>query len=155
MSKFKLGIIIFVTFIVGVGVGTLGSNSSTTGKIPSNNKEDIKQTTVQNNSGNSSTTPQPSPEIAGKVEVKSNSKKVQYGYPKIIGEVINNTTNSVTFVKVTATFYDSKGQVVGTNFTYAGDTGSTPLASQATAPFEVTGDSGLTFDTYKLDVTWQ
>lgn len=154
MSKLKLGVIIFITFIIGVGIGSLGSNYSSTGRVSSNNKEDIRQTTVQTENSSPPSVSQTSQETLGKVEVKSHTKKVEYGYPKIVGEVVNNSANPVTYVKITATFYDSEGQVVGTDYTYAGDTSSTPLTPKATTPFELTGESGLTFDTYKLDVTW-
>jgi hypothetical protein len=36
----------------------------------------------------------------------------------IIGEVINNTNNSVTSVKVVVNFFDVNGHLVGTNYTY-------------------------------------
>lgn len=154
MSKLKLGAIIFVTFIFGVGVGSLGSKSSTTGKV-SSSPEEIKQTTTQSGSEVSiQASPQQTSESQGKVEVKSHTKKVDYGYPKIVGEVVNNTQNPTTFVKVTATFYDNQGKVIGTSFTYAGDTASTPLAPKTTAPFEITDISQKNFDTYKLDVNW-
>ncbi|OGD93184.1 hypothetical protein A2697_01380 [Candidatus Curtissbacteria bacterium RIFCSPHIGHO2_01_FULL_41_44] len=154
MSKLKLGAIIFITFIVGVGIGSAASKSSTTGKVSSDNKEEIQQSTVQGG-GNALPLAQATPESGGKVVVKSHNKRIEYGYPKIVGEVVNNTASSASFVQVTATFYDSKGEVVGTDFTYASDTASTPLAPQATAPFEITASQGLTFDNYKLDVTWR
>jgi hypothetical protein len=93
-------------------------------------------------------------ESINKVEIKSHTQKIDRGYPKIVGEVINNINRSVTYVKIIATFYDSEGVVVGTDFTFAGDTTSTPLEPNQTTPFEVRGEKGLTFDSYKLDVTW-
>ena len=154
MSKLKLVAIIFITFVIGVGLGSLGSKSSTTGKV-SSSPEEIRQTTTQSGSEVSTqASPQQTSESQGKVEVKSHTKKVDYGYPKIVGEVVNNTQNPTTFVKVTATFYDNQGKVVGTSFTYAGDTASTALGPQATSPFEITDISQRNFDTYKLDVTW-
>ena len=92
---------------------------------------------------------------AGKVEVKSHTPKNEYGYPSIVGEVVNNTGQPVSFVKVTATFYDAAGKVVATNFTYAGDTAGTPLQPGATTPFEITDSSKSNYSNYKLDVTWQ
>ena len=78
------------------------------------------------------------------------------GYTKIVGEVINNTDVSVESVKVTATFYDINEEVIGTGFTYAGDTSSTPLSPGLTTPFEVSSyPDKIVVDHYKLDVTWR
>lgn len=156
MSKLKLGVIIFVSFIIGVWVGTLGSNSSTTGKISNDNKEDIRQTTVQSGSDNPSASPKSSPESAGKVEVKSQTKRMDIGYTEVVGEVINNTQNAVSSVKVTATFYDAGGKVIATGIVYAGDTTNTPLAAGATTPFNVSSyPDKINADSFKLDVTWR
>lgn len=91
----------------------------------------------------------------GKVEVKSDKQTSSSGYKKIVGEVINSTSGKVTYVKVTATYYDKDGKVTGTDFTYAGDTASTPLEVGLTAPFEITTlDQAIIIDHYKLDITW-
>jgi len=90
----------------------------------------------------------------GKVEVKSDALKTQYGYKHIVGEVVNNTDRDASFIKVTATYYDKDGKVTGTDSTYAGDF-NTPLAPTLTAPFDVGSlDTSLVVDHYKLDVTW-
>jgi hypothetical protein len=134
------GIAILVLIVIG---GLSGSGkSSTTG---------IQQSTV-NTSGENSQVPTTS---KGKVEVKSHSRTIEYGYPKVVGEVVNNTSKTASFVKVTATYYDAQGKVVGTDFTYAGDTASTPLEQNLTAPFQVTHLGALDYATYKLDVSWQ
>lgn len=94
--------------------------------------------------------------VAGKVEVKSEKKKIDIGYTKIVGEVINNTEKPVENVKITATFYDADGEVIATNFTYAGDTTNTPLEKGKTTPFEVSSyPDKINADSYKLDVTWR
>jgi hypothetical protein len=143
MSKLKLGVIIFVAFIVGVFVGVSGSSSSTT--------QEIKQSTSTNN-------PAPSQEVkeTGKVEIKSQSKKISsIGYMEVVGEVVNNTSKPASYVKITATYYDEQGKVLGTGFSYAGDTSSTPLAVGATAPFQVSSyPDKIDTDNYKLDVNW-
>ena len=145
MSKVKLGLIVFITFIFGVMVGLSGKNSSV-------KSEDIKQSTATNQETvkNEPVKPQ------GKVEVKSHNKKMDSGYTKIVGEVINNTQQGVEYVKVIATFYDKADEVIGTNDTFAGDTPSTPLAPGLTTPFEVSSyPDKITVDHYKLDVTWR
>lgn len=142
MSKLKLGIIVFLAFIIGVFVGVSGSGSNT---------EEIKQSTSTSN-------PAPSQEVVetGKVEVKSQLKKISSGgNMEIVGEVVNNTTKPASYVKVTATYYDEQDNVIGTSFSYAGDTSSTPLAVGATAPFEVSSyPDKIDTDNYKLDVNW-
>ncbi len=140
MNKLVLGVVIIAVFIFGVFVGISGSDESSTTSTVSSNPTDsvaeIKET--------------------GKIEVNGAvNKTIDGGYTKLVGEVKNNTKRPVTYVKVTATFYDEKGSVIGTNFSYAGDTSSTPLEVGATTPFEITSYPDK-FDTekYKLDVTW-
>lgn len=146
-----LGLIAFMMII-----SAIGGKSSTTDKVNSTSDK-VKQSTVESSSTPSSTTPTPATEAAqqsGKVEVKSHKKQINYGYPTIVGEVINNSQKSATYVQVTATYYDDKGGVVGTDFTYAGDTADTPLKPGSTAPFKITDINKSAFDSYKLDVTW-
>jgi len=146
MGKLKLAGIIFVAFIIGVFVGISGNGRSST-----TNSQEIKQSTSTNS-------PAPSEEAkdTGKVEVKSQSKKISsIGYMEIVGEVVNNTDRPVSSIKITATYYDEEGKVIGTSFSYAGDTSDTPLAVGATAPFEVSSyPDKIDTDNYKLDVNW-
>lgn len=157
MSKLKIGFLVVGTLIVGIVIGSIGRNSSTTGNISSDSNEKIQQSTVQSGNGNISSSPQPSQKSAGKVEVKSQTKRIgNTGNTEVVGEIINNTQNPVTWVKVTATFYDLKGVVVATNFTYVGDTDEIPLAVGATAPFNVSSyPDKINADSFKLDVTWR
>jgi NADPH-dependent glutamate synthase beta subunit-like oxidoreductase len=90
-----------------------------------------------------------------KVEVASHKeKKSQYGASSIVGEVINNGDADASFVKITATYYDEKGEVVDTGFTYAGDTSSVALQPTKKAPFELGRIENIKYANYKLDVTW-
>lgn len=90
-----------------------------------------------------------------KVEVVSHKeKKSTYGASSIVGEVVNNGTASASFVKVTITFYDEKGDVVDTSFTFAGDTASVELKPGAKTPFEIHRMENIKFSSYKLDVSW-
>ena len=52
----------------------------------------------------------------------------------IVGEVINESFKSMTFVKIIATFYDSNNNVVGTDFTY---TSPSTLQPGQKAPFDM------------------
>ncbi len=140
MKNLKLVTVIIVVFILGVLVGISGSSTKSSTTIVSNTDvttESIKET--------------------GKVEVKSQTKRVNdRGHTEVVGDVINNTSKLVTYVKVTATFYDQKNVVIGTSFTYVGDTDSIPLGKDATAPFEVTSyPNSFDADHYKLDVSWR
>ena len=94
------------------------------------------------------------PKKKAKVEVLSHSVKKVYGNTSIVGEIQNNGTSPASFVKVTATFYDSNGKVVDTSFTYAGDTANTPLSPGKKSPFEIGLMGNTPFSTYKLDVDW-
>jgi hypothetical protein len=53
---------------------------------------------------------------------------------KIVGEVENNGTEQVEYVKVAVTFYDSAGNVVGTENTYADPS---DLRPDMKAPFKI------------------
>ncbi len=132
-----IGIIIVIIAIIMLGSAGSSSNSSST-------------STSKNADSTTSDTK------TGSVIVKSHTLKDEgYGMRSIVGEVENNGNTSATFVQITATFYDSKGSVTGTEFTYAGDTGSSPLEKTKTAPFKVIiMDSKTVIDDYKLDVSW-
>jgi hypothetical protein len=57
----------------------------------------------------------------------------------INGEIQNNGTQSIDFVKVTATFYDQSNSILGSDFTY---TRPTTLEPGQSAPFKVTAGFG-------------
>lgn len=158
MSKLKIGLLVAGALIVGIIIGASGGNSSTTGKVSSNNKEKVQQSTVKSEGNSNSETPSPNttPKPTGKVEVKSQTKRMDIGYTEVVGEVINNTQSTVSSVKVTATFYDAGGKVIATGIVYAGDTTNTPLAIGATTPFNVSSyPDKINADSFKLDVTWR
>lgn len=92
---------------------------------------------------------------SGKVEVKSSGFQDAgvAGWRYLVGEVVNSTTRSVTFVKVTATYYNDAGAVIGTDYAYADD--GDGVASGATAPFKLALTDNLSqVSKYKLDVSW-
>lgn len=66
--------------------------------------------------------------------------------------MITKTKAPVQYVKVFATFYDKNKTVIGTSFTYAGDTSSTPLQPSDTTPFEISSypDTFIP-DSYRLN----
>lgn len=143
--------VIIVLFLVGL-VGSIGKSSTGLYSISPNKQQPKSSTTSSNVSG---TQPEPVTKI-GKVEVKSQTKKSD-AYNTVVGEVVNNTEENVSYVDVTVTYYDEKGVVVATGYTYAGNTADTPLSPGATAPFEVNSfpDDSIKVSTYKLDVTWE
>lgn len=61
------------------------------------------------------------------------------GSMHIVGEVMNNSPITVNFVKIIVTFYNTYGQVIGTDNTY---TEPTDLAPGQRAPFELIESSG-------------
>lgn len=143
-SKVKTGVIIVVTLIIGIMIGSSGNGSTTS------------STSIKQSSSGSIETATESPKPLGKVEVKSHNQRMDIGYAKVVGEVVNNTGRNVESVKVTATFYDKDNAVIATNFTYVGETTSTPLEPELTAPFEVSSyPAKINPDHYKLDVTWR
>lgn len=74
----------------------------------------------------------------------------------IVGEVKNNLPNLAESVKIIATLYDSKGNVIGMDYTY---TEPSDLESNEKAPFELTlSNSTLPIErisNYNLKVTWR
>ena len=73
---------------------------------------------------------------------------------EIVGEVENNGTEPVEFVKVAVTFYDSTGNVVGTENTYADPSDLRPGMK---APFKIllTSDSVIADTaTYGFTISW-
>lgn len=86
------------------------------------------------------------------IHIKGEVKKsLERGMTKLVGEIENGTNNSTDYWKVTATFYDGDGKVIGTSYTNSSD----ELKSGATAPFEITSYPEK-FDaaSWKLDVAW-
>jgi hypothetical protein len=72
--------------------------------------------------------------LAGLI-VKSHSTSVDdMGYYKIVGEVENTSNMPAEFVEIIATYYDSSGDVIGTDFTY---TAIDVVEAGNTAPFEL------------------
>ena len=56
------------------------------------------------------------------------------GTMHIIGEVVNNASNSAEYVKIIGTFYDNTNKIVGTSFTY---TKPSDLGPNEKAPFDL------------------
>jgi hypothetical protein len=73
---------------------------------------------------------------------------------EIVGEVENNGTEPVKFVKVATTFYDGNGNIVGTENTYADPSDLSPGMK---APFKIflTRDSVISdTETYGFTISW-
>jgi hypothetical protein len=73
---------------------------------------------------------------------------------EIVGEVENNGTEPVEYVKVAVTFYDGSGNVVGTENTYADPS---DLAPGMKSPFKIliSNDSVIeVIETYDFTISW-
>ena len=69
------------------------------------------------------------------LEILSNSSYVDaVGYMHVVGEIKNIADGDATYVKVIATFYNSTGHVVATDFTYSDPSNLSPGQK---APFEI------------------
>ncbi len=142
MKKIITGIaVISAVFILGVLVGVSGDDNKP----------------VSASAPDSVTTQSKTIKDTGKVEVNGNTRKtIDNGYTKVVGEVKNNSSRSALYVKVIATFYDNLGSVIGTGYSYAGDTPNTPLEVGATTPFEVKSyPDKIDASKYKLDISWE
>jgi len=68
---------------------------------------------------------------------------------KLVGEIENGTSDPTSYWKVTATFYDESGKVLGTGISNSLD----ELKPGATAPFEISSyPDKYNAASYKLDV---
>ena len=71
--------------------------------------------------------------------LSDNSYVDNIGTLHIVGEVINESYQSVSYVRITATFYDSNNSVIGTDFTF---TSPSTLQPGQRAPFDLTISEG-------------
>ncbi len=139
---------IIVLIIILIFIREFNSNNDVENNVDSGFKRSDFSNSGINKVNNDSTSKK------AKIDILSHSVKKVYGNTSIVGEVQNNGSSSVSFVKVTATFYDTNGKVVDTSFTYAGDTANTPLSPGKKSPFEIGLIGNTPFNTYKLDVDW-
>ena len=65
----------------------------------------------------------------------------------LVGEIKNKSDEEVTFVKITGTFYDDKGIVIGTDFTY---TDPSDLKPGRTAPYTLSLGFGDSIDVNEI-----
>lgn len=73
---------------------------------------------------------------------------------EIVGEVENNGAEPVEYVKVAVTFYDGRGNIVGTQNNYAFPS---DLAPGMKSPFEIPISNDLVIEdtkTYEFTVSW-
>ncbi len=73
---------------------------------------------------------------------------------QIIGEVQNNTDDPVRYVKILATFLDSSGEEIGSNYTYAENTEVDFLLTGEKADFRIWTIRDPNVKSYTLTVTW-
>ena len=92
-------------------------------------------------------TPTSTPEI-----LSENTYIDNRGYAKVVGEVKNNLQSNINYVKLTATFYDAGGKVVGTDFTYAE---LDILKPNQKSPFEISSyPDKIVPDKYKVHLSY-
>lgn len=90
----------------------------------------------------------------GNVHLLSQQYSEERDSSEIVGEVENNGTEPVKFVKVVVTFYDSTGNIVGTKNTYADPSGLRP---SMIAPFRIFILNDSIIDdtaTYGFTISW-
>lgn len=106
----------------------------------------IKPASFKLDSDYNTTSEQP---FAG-LNIKSHSASISREYYEIVGEVKNTSTMPAEFVKVVATFYNSIGSVIGTDFTY---TDIDVVQAGGTAPFKLSSyPRKISPASYKLQV---
>lgn len=88
-----------------------------------------------------------------RVRIITNSIKMEGEYKRIEGEVLNDIDKPVSWVKITATFFNAANQVVDTKVGFAVSQEET-LPQGGIAPFK-TQSTQTPFEHYKLDVSWE
>ncbi|MGD1836706.1 MAG: FxLYD domain-containing protein [Nitrososphaeraceae archaeon] len=73
-------------------------------------------------------------------------------FNELVGQVKNSFNTHVTFIKVTATFYDKDDNVLNTAFTYT-DPQDLPPKSKGSFSMLIGGDI-KNIDTYDVTITW-
>lgn len=87
------------------------------------------------------------------VKILSHSSYYNSGYFYVVGEVQNLGNNNIEFVKIVATFYNSAGEIIGTDFTY---TELDILTPNQKSPFEVNSwPNEINVDHYELSVQYR
>ena len=82
----------------------------------------VRESSSDSNSGSSSNTPtiffdKPTPNGDAQI-LDGVSKTKKFGTTSLVGEVKNNSPDTITFAKVTATYYDDQNKTIGTDFTF-------------------------------------
>ena len=93
-----------------------------------------------------------------KSEVVVISNKVVYDNfsgEQIVGKVRNNTDKPVRYIKITADFYDKKGNLLSSDFSYAEGAESEYLQSGEIANFRIWFDQSSQVYSYDLTVDWR
>jgi hypothetical protein len=81
------------------------------------------------------------------LEILSHTSYTDAGWYHIVGEIRNNSTQPMAFVKIVATLYDDASTVVGTDFTY---TELDVIPPGGKSPFETGTDQWEGTTNYKL-----
>ena len=96
-------------------------------------------------------TPTPSPTKPGILSHSSYTDSL--GYFNVVGEVKNNLSGNIKYVKITVTFYDAENIVIGTDYTY---TKLDVLKPNQKSPFELSSyPDKIEPTSYKLKVSYR
>lgn len=101
--------------------------------------------------------PTPKPTPVKKVSTIWESSGVDLnGYAVVGGTVQNSGEVEVSNVKVTVTFYNSKGTQLGKAYMYAGETTKKPLLPKQTAEFKVSSSPRVAdVKKYNIEIAWE
>jgi hypothetical protein len=95
---------------------SMGQTTLSNFTIPSNNQDETAGPANTGISGSSSSGEKQASDDIVLLNQRYNSGQV---FDKIAGEVLNNGSENAEFVKVTASFYDGDGAILGSEMTYA------------------------------------
>ncbi len=89
----------------------------------------------------------------GQVKIINNHVKTEGGFSSVVGEVTNLGQKDVSWVMITANFYNQNGAIVDTKYGFATGFGEV-IKPQGTAKFETQATNKI-FDYYNLSVGWE
>ncbi|MFH0863534.1 MAG: FxLYD domain-containing protein [Candidatus Gottesmanbacteria bacterium] len=90
---------------------------------------------------------------SGLVKIINNHIQDNEGFSTVVGEVTNLSQKDVSWVMITANFFDQNGTIIDTKYGFATDF-TQIMKPKTTAKFE-TQATNKTFSYYKLSVTWE
>jgi hypothetical protein len=116
--------------------------------------EDPETNSTSSSNSTSNSTSSENPNAADIVLLSQKLKKSSFGYRDLVGQVKNIGSDSAAYVEILLTVYDKRGDVIGTENTYA-DVDLLKPGQKSTFKFFASSDDFKGMDHYELSIEWQ